>query len=155
MVGEPSSSTDTSSGDGSSWVILNDEDNDIPSAQSLDAETPPTLPNQAPPIPDATSVTSTPVKEASASGGEAFRAFNIDDIETEADVQNLSVRQMKLLLTRNFVDYKGCCEKEELLDKVERLWRERKTSREQSNILVQLYSVCREINSMVFYYRPG
>lgn len=119
-LAEPSSSTDTSSGeDGStSWVIVDDvDDNDVPMAQNLEAAA-------------ATPEASSPAKGSMASVSD-FKPFNIDDIETETDVQNLTIRQMKLILTRNFVDYKGCCERDEMQDKVMRLWREHKESRAQ------------------------
>lgn len=78
---------------------------------------------------------STNVKEASEEGGrtsEEFKVFNIDDISSIEELQALTARQLKLILTRNFVDYKGCCEREELMDKVERLWREKKRVNEQN-----------------------
>lgn len=53
-----------------------------------------------------------------------FKPFNIADIESEEKIHELTVRQIKLLLTRNFVDFKGCCEKDELLNKAIRLWRD-------------------------------
>lgn len=58
------------------------------------------------------------------SNSQNFKPFNIEDLHSEDDVQNLSIRQIKLLLTRNFVDYKGCVEKQELLEKALRLWRD-------------------------------
>lgn len=36
----------------------------------------------------------------------------------------MSVRQLKEVLTRNFVSYSGCCEKWELVEKVSRLYKE-------------------------------
>lgn len=63
---------------------------------------------------------------------EEFKAFNIEDIASEEQLQQLTARQLKLILTRNFVDYKGCCERDELMDKVVRLWREKKKINEQN-----------------------
>jgi len=34
----------------------------------------------------------------------------------------LTVRQLKDILAYNFVDYKGCCEKAELVMRVQQLW---------------------------------
>lgn len=51
-----------------------------------------------------------------------FKNFNISDCHSEEEIRNLSVRQLKLVLTRNYVNYKGCCEKEELQQKAIRLW---------------------------------
>ncbi|XP_064612143.1 E3 ubiquitin-protein ligase RNF34-like [Liolophura sinensis] len=48
----------------------------------------------------------------------------LSDIEREEDIESLTVKQLKELLATNFVDYKGCCEKYELAERVQRLWRE-------------------------------
>ena len=58
--------------------------------------------------------------------------FNVDDIENIQQLKDLSVKQLKLILTRNFIDYKGCVEKEELLSKAERLWNDRHLNKSQS-----------------------
>ena len=58
--------------------------------------------------------------------------FNVDDIENVEQLKELSVKQLKLILTRNFIDYKGCVEKEELLSKAERLWTDRHENKLQS-----------------------
>lgn len=79
--------------------------------------------------------TSTSVKdthEEANKSSEEFKVFNIDDISSIEGLHALSARQLKLILTRNFVDYKGCCQREELMDKVERLWREKKRVNEQN-----------------------
>lgn len=38
------------------------------------------------------------------------------------DLETLSVKQLKEILMLNRVDFKGCCEKNELKERVERLW---------------------------------
>lgn len=38
------------------------------------------------------------------------------------DLDELSVKQLKEILMLNRVDFKGCCEKSELLERVQRLW---------------------------------
>lgn len=63
--------------------------------------------------------------------------FSIDDIQSEEQIQSLSIRQLKLILTRNFVDYKGCVEREELVARVTRLWREKKEFKDQSEYLLR------------------
>lgn len=40
------------------------------------------------------------------------------------DLDDLSVKQLKEILMLNRVDFKGCCEKTELLERVKRLWNE-------------------------------
>jgi hypothetical protein len=59
--------------------------------------------------------------------------FNIDDLTNAEQLKDLSVRQLKLILARNFIDYKGCVEKDELLTKALRLWNDRQENKQQSN----------------------
>ncbi|GFR58008.1 E3 ubiquitin-protein ligase RNF34 [Elysia marginata] len=54
----------------------------------------------------------------------AVRRTQLDDVKAEVDVENLTVRQLKELLVNNFVDYRGCCERSELVEKVKNLWRD-------------------------------
>ncbi|XP_016941213.3 uncharacterized protein [Drosophila suzukii] len=55
------------------------------------------------------------------------RFVNLEDFEDLKDLESLTVKQLKEVLMLHRVDYKGCCEKQELLDRVSRLW---KTMRE-------------------------
>lgn len=48
----------------------------------------------------------------------------MSDISSLEDIEGLSVRQLKEILACNFVNYSGCCEKWELVEKVSRLYRE-------------------------------
>ncbi|XP_054896146.1 E3 ubiquitin-protein ligase RNF34 isoform X2 [Poeciliopsis prolifica] len=54
---------------------------------------------------------------------------SLSDLDNEEAIENLSVRQLKEILARNFVNYSGCCEKWELLDRVHRLYRENEQNR--------------------------
>ena len=47
---------------------------------------------------------------------------SIEDIASADDIESLSNIELKKILTVNFVDYKGCVEKSELIEKVKRLW---------------------------------
>uniref|UniRef100_A0A8C6Y2C9 RING-type E3 ubiquitin transferase n=1 Tax=Naja naja TaxID=35670 RepID=A0A8C6Y2C9_NAJNA len=47
------------------------------------------------------------------------------DLTSVRDIDALSVRQLKEILARNFVNYKGCCEKWELMERVTRLYKEK------------------------------
>ena len=38
------------------------------------------------------------------------------------------MKELKHILTANFVDYKGCCEKKELLERVRTLWNSKQTN---------------------------
>ncbi|NXY48183.1 RFFL ligase, partial [Ceuthmochares aereus] len=53
------------------------------------------------------------------------RKASLSDLTSIGDINTLSVRQLKEILARNFVNYKGCCEKWELLERVTRLYKEK------------------------------
>ncbi|KAK7088810.1 E3 ubiquitin-protein ligase RNF34-like isoform X2 [Littorina saxatilis] len=57
---------------------------------------------------------------------------NIDDLETADSAENMTVRQLKEILVNNFVDYHGCCEKHELVERVKRLWVETQANRQRA-----------------------
>ncbi|CAO1316390.1 unnamed protein product [Diamesa hyperborea] len=50
------------------------------------------------------------------------RFVQLDDIHTTDDLDVLTVKQLKEILMLNRVDFKGCCEKNELKERVTRLW---------------------------------
>ena len=50
------------------------------------------------------------------------RRASLSDLSREEDIENLTIKQIKEILACNFVDYKGCCEKKELVDKAKRLY---------------------------------
>ena len=50
----------------------------------------------------------------------------LKDIDHEEDIKKLSVRQLKTILVRNYVDIKGCVERKELVERLQRLWESRK-----------------------------
>lgn len=52
------------------------------------------------------------------------RRASLSDLKGVEDIEDLSVRQLKEILARNFVDYKGCCEKWELMERVTRLYQD-------------------------------
>ncbi|KAJ8285808.1 hypothetical protein GJAV_G00031160 [Gymnothorax javanicus] len=54
---------------------------------------------------------------------------SLSDISSFEDIENLSIRQLKEVLARNFVNYSGCCEKWELVERVSRLYRENEENR--------------------------
>lgn len=51
------------------------------------------------------------------------RRASLSDVKSENDIENLTIKQIKEILAINFVDYKGCCEKKELIEKAKRLFR--------------------------------
>jgi len=44
------------------------------------------------------------------------------DIVSRDSIDALTVRQLKDILVNNYVDYRGCCEKQELVERVHELW---------------------------------
>ena len=46
----------------------------------------------------------------------------MDDVKSEEDISTLAVMELKQILTANFIEYKGCCEKRELIEKVKMLY---------------------------------
>ncbi|XP_059395260.1 E3 ubiquitin-protein ligase RNF34 isoform X2 [Carassius carassius] len=68
------------------------------------------------------------ILEASPATQRRARA-SLSDLSREADIESLTVRQLKEILARNFVNYSGCCEKWELVERVHRLYRENELNR--------------------------
>ncbi|KAK1788268.1 hypothetical protein P4O66_016715, partial [Electrophorus voltai] len=54
------------------------------------------------------------------------RRASLSDLSSVEDIEGLSVRQLKEILARNFVNYKGCCEKWELMERVTRLFNDQR-----------------------------
>ncbi|XP_071496865.1 E3 ubiquitin-protein ligase RNF34-like [Diadema antillarum] len=53
------------------------------------------------------------------------RRASLSDIETAEGIDSLSNKQLKEILTKNFVDFKGCVERWELQERVRRLYNEK------------------------------
>ncbi|XP_055701964.1 uncharacterized protein LOC129801193 isoform X2 [Phlebotomus papatasi] len=66
-------------------------------------------------------------KQANSGDLHARRYTRLDDITSSAELEKLSVKQLKEILMLNRVDFKGCCEKNELLERVTRLWNDHRT----------------------------
>uniref|UniRef100_A0A8C2ZYN2 RING-type E3 ubiquitin transferase n=1 Tax=Cyclopterus lumpus TaxID=8103 RepID=A0A8C2ZYN2_CYCLU len=77
------------------------------------------------------------VMEVSPATQRRIRA-SLSDLDNEEAIENLSVRQLKEILARNFVNYSGCCEKWELLERVHRLYRENEQNRKSNGVKAQL-----------------
>ncbi|GLG96323.1 E3 ubiquitin-protein ligase rififylin [Gryllus bimaculatus] len=63
--------------------------------------------------------------------------ITLNTIKTLEELQSMPVKQIKDLLMRNRVDFRGCCERTELVERVTRLWIE---NREQKKALERLGS---------------
>lgn len=63
------------------------------------------------------------------------RRASLSDLSRVEDIEGLSVRQLKEILARNFVNFKGCCEKWELMERVTRLYNDYKDLQNQGEPL--------------------
>lgn len=59
------------------------------------------------------------------------------------ELECLSVKQLKEILMVNRVDFKGCCEKQELLERVERLWKDLKAT---PGLFILVYKILKILN---------
>ena len=57
------------------------------------------------------------------------RRASLSDLNSEYEVESLTIKQIKEILASNFVEYRGCCEKQELIDKVKRLYKSNKENK--------------------------
>ncbi|XP_056677771.1 E3 ubiquitin-protein ligase RNF34 isoform X4 [Monodelphis domestica] len=63
---------------------------------------------------------------------------SLSDLSSLEDVEGMSVRQLKEILARNFVNYSGCCEKWELIERVNRLYKENEENQKSYGDKTQL-----------------
>lgn len=70
---------------------------------------------------------------------------SLSDLAREEDIEALTVRQLKEILARNFVNFSGCCEKWELVERVHRLYRENQINR------ISMENVSSSITAVVAY----
>ncbi|XP_061887935.1 E3 ubiquitin-protein ligase RNF34-like [Entelurus aequoreus] len=82
------------------------------------------------------------IMEVSPATQRRIRA-SLSDLDNEDAIEKLSVRQLKEILARNFVNYSGCCEKWELLERVHRLYRENEQNRKSiENVSINAVVAC-------------
>lgn len=62
--------------------------------------------------------------------------ITLNSIKNEEEIRLLPIKQLKLLLTRNFVDYKGCVERDELVNKVLLLYRDKKQNESLKGLFI-------------------
>jgi hypothetical protein len=55
---------------------------------------------------------------------------SIDELSDESQIDLLSVRQLKTILQSNCIDYRGCVEKSELMERVHRLYQDKLEQKE-------------------------
>lgn len=68
---------------------------------------------------------------------------SLSDLSSLEDVEGMSVRQLKEILARNFVNYSGCCEKWELVEKVNRLYKENEENQKSCRFIFPFFFVLR------------
>lgn len=93
---------------------------------------------------------------------------SLDQLRDVEEIEELSVRKLKEILAANFVDYKGCVEKWELMERVRRLWHSDQANRQKSEYLVPgrikpqlalchlclVSDVCFTLCSPIFFFQP-
>lgn len=75
-----------------------------------------------------TSGTSNNVASTYAPPKESKRFISLNDIQSNDELELMSVKQLKEVLMLNRVDFRGCCEKNELKERVRRLWQSYKSA---------------------------
>lgn len=114
----------------------------LPSVPSQAASVPPAQPQESqqanghvpqdqeePVLPESTARAPAEDETQSVDSEDSFvpgRRASLSDLTGLEDIGSLSVRQLKEILARNFVNYKGCCEKWELMERVTRLYKDQK-----------------------------
>ncbi|XP_015440118.1 PREDICTED: E3 ubiquitin-protein ligase RNF34 [Dufourea novaeangliae] len=87
-----------------------------------------------------TKIPSTSFDTSNRQWSDQIKLFNINAL---SELEYLSVKQLKNLLSTNRVDYKGCTEKRELLDRASRLWQEHRQSKANAETLDEnLCKIC-------------
>lgn len=59
--------------------------------------------------------------------------IKLEDVKSEEHIEQLSIKCLKRLLLNNFVDYKGCCERWELQERVKRLWKDDQANKQKAD----------------------
>lgn len=68
----------------------------------------------------------------------------LEQVQTEEQLGQLTVLQMKLMLTRNFIDYRGCCEKAELYERLRWLWNQKRKHQGEALAEEDMCKICME-----------
>lgn len=90
------------------------------SRDSLDGSSGTSSPNANESSPQASNASQPPA--SSDSNNKTNRRASISDIKSVKDCEELNIKQIKEILSFNFVDYRGCFEKSELVEKLKLLY---------------------------------
>ncbi|KAL9981835.1 hypothetical protein ACROYT_G010593 [Oculina patagonica] len=63
----------------------------------------------------------------------ASQSKSLSEIQNIDEVEELSVKELKHILSANFVDFKGCVEKKELLERVRTLWNSKQAHKKKGS----------------------
>lgn len=79
------------------------------------------------------------------SGGGGMEVETLlEQVQSEEQLGQLTVLQMKLMLTRNFIDYRGCCEKAELYERLRWLWNQKRKHQGEGVSEEDVCKICME-----------
>lgn len=95
--------------------------------------TQPPPPTSTRPPPQTTTATTTTT--ANTTSHARPRRKSLSELNTEEKIEDLNIRELKEILAANFVDYKGCVEKNELIERVRRLYRDRELEKQRAKDL--------------------
>ncbi|XP_072318252.1 E3 ubiquitin-protein ligase rififylin-like [Eucyclogobius newberryi] len=112
-------------------------------APPTDAQVPPIYAEDLPPEPSTIQSESLEDEDEEEEQIGPRRRASLSDLSCEDDVEKLSVRRLKEILARNFVDFKGCCEKWELMERVRRLYRDKSSLQQEGGAAAADELLCR------------
>ena len=69
--------------------------------------------------------------------------MDLSDLESVVQIDELGVKQLKVILKKNCIDFKGCVEKQELTERVKRLWIARQKEKGESSC----WGACTSVSS--------
>ncbi|KAJ8917156.1 hypothetical protein NQ315_012648 [Exocentrus adspersus] len=85
-----------------------------------------------------------PKKESNTEGDKLPPRYpRIDDFKTIEELQSLSAKDLKILLSLNRIDYKGCVEKQELVERAQRLWEDNNEQKKEAPSNLPLQDLCK------------
>lgn len=69
---------------------------------------------------------------------QSSQSKSLSEIQNIDEVEELSVKELKHILSANFVDFKGCVEKKELLERVRTLWNSKQAHKKKGKSVLSL-----------------
>ncbi|XP_015920647.1 E3 ubiquitin-protein ligase rififylin [Parasteatoda tepidariorum] len=76
-----------------------------------------------------------------------YQIIDLESVNSRNHIFELTTMELKVLLTRNFISFRGCCEKSELQEKVCWLWDRQEAAKNKNTIPDEnLCKICMEAN---------